>query len=168
MNFELGIFVAGLVDGWDAARHVTCKFSWSKDDDDQLYKGKGKLNIATSQGSSSRRGKKEGRGWNINVHDLRRDKGGKGIVQTILWHEWNLVSSWEFVKRGEWRVSSCVWIKYLQRYFLNDVISLNAFNDRESSINSIIVDPLIVTFIAIGSMDQLLLPVSFNFFSLEK
>lgn len=43
---------------WDAARHVTCKF-WSGRDDDQVYKGKGKLNIATSQGSSSRRGKKE-------------------------------------------------------------------------------------------------------------
>lgn len=61
------------------ARHVTCKFSSSRDED-QLYKGKGKLNIATSQGSSSRlKGEKKGREggeWNINVHDLRQGGGG--------------------------------------------------------------------------------------------
>lgn len=40
-------------------RHVTCKFSSSRD---QLYEGKGKLNIATSRGSSSRlKGEKKGR-----------------------------------------------------------------------------------------------------------
>lgn len=62
-------------------RHVTCKFSSSRDDD-QLYKGKDKLNIATSQRSSSRRGKKKregGRGDEIltpTIFDRGREGGG--------------------------------------------------------------------------------------------
>lgn len=56
-------------------RHVTCKFSSSRD---QLYEGKGKLNIATSRGSSSRlKGEKKGRrGEEWNINDLRQGGGG--------------------------------------------------------------------------------------------
>lgn len=98
---------------WDAARHVTCKF-WSGRDDDQVYKGKGKLNIATSQGSSSRRGKKERERDEILTSTIF-DREGRWIVQTILWHERNLVSS-RIRERGR-NESRGVWIKYLQRYF---------------------------------------------------
>lgn len=43
------------------------------------------------------------------------DREGRWIVQTILWHERNLVSS-RIRERGR-NESRGVWIKYLQRYF---------------------------------------------------